>query len=288
VRHLAFAAAVAVATAGGSAVASEAHAPFSFADATTLVTNCADLAEGVEVSVRNETARPQTLNVRIGTITDSAGESVEPPAVCGGLTVAITEPASGAEGAKTLGPVAPGAEAVVTLRAAVTPKGKSTYTTSVVVYAAAGAVSRRAVTVSEEKPSGSEALPLIDSRDVTHQRFNPCDDWVVWVPVKLPLSKKPALAPGDTVGVLSGERGSAAVTYGDEEPTKLTETTSLVPLHIEAVGAGTYKGNVLLTDTEGGEVALTLTAKHWWPLALLPLLVGIGLALLVQWLTAID
>jgi hypothetical protein len=115
---------------------------------------------------------------------------------------------------------------------------------------------------------------------------HPAGDECAEARVKLHSKQEPALAHGATLGVLSGERGTAAVTYGDEQPKELTDETSLVPLHSEAVGAGEYTGKVDLTpdDSATGAVTLSLTAKHWWLLALVPLLLGIAIALGVQWI----
>jgi hypothetical protein len=101
---------------------------------------------------------------------------------------------------------------------------------------------------------------------VTLHRFKPCDDWTVWLPVKVAEGAKPSLEPG-TVGALTGANGTTAVTY-EGETKKLTKTASLIGLHLQDVGAGTYDGKIDLTpnDKETGNVTLELTVSHWWPL----------------------
>jgi hypothetical protein len=278
---MAFGVVTAAAAVVAAAPAADEPAPFAFADASALATSCADLADGVEIVVRNETARPAPLTVALGRTTDTDGRVVDVDEVCGGLTVAMTDPTTDAGVVE----VAPGREAVVTLRGADEPKGERRFATTLVAYGAAGSVARRTLNVSEAGPDGEEAVPLVASREVAHQRYNPLDEWVAWVPISLPVTKTPALEPGATVGALSGEHGTAAVTYGDEKPKKLTATSSLVPLHIEAVGAGKYTGTIDLTEADDtDETTLTLTAKHWFPLALVPLLAGVVLALVIQWL----
>lgn len=260
--------------------------PISFADSEPLTTTCAAMAKtGVELVVHNDTADPLPLRVFVGRVTDEAGKPADPAKVCGGLEARLTEPKQPTDASAPPTPVAAGADAVVRLGATATGTGTKTYTATVAIVAPGG-VARRTLTISEQVPAGKAALPFVASRDVSHQRFNPCDDWVVWLPVKLKSNQTPALAAGDVVGVLTGEQGSTVVTVGEEKLKRLTDETSLLPLHIAAVGAGKYSGKVDLTplDDKSGDVTLALTAKHWWPLAVLFVAIGIGLALLVQWL----
>jgi hypothetical protein len=296
------------ATAGDGAASG---AIFSFAETTTLATSCADLAKGVEVEVRNDTATARALHVLIGPVTDGEGKKRALADVCGGLSAKITGPTPTAGGNQTA-TVDPGASATVTLTGVRVPAPKAsaaapgngstttatpseqkkakpagsatqksaTFATTLVVFADEGLVSRRDVSVSEVKGAGVAAMPLADSRSVTHERYNPADDWKIWLPVKLGPGQAPALTTGQSVGVLTGEGGTTAVTYEGGAPRKLTKTSALLPLHIEPIGAGSYSGK--LTLATGGMTTVTLTVKHWWLIAGLILAAGILIALVIQ------
>ncbi len=293
---------------GTGAVAATADADasdtiFSFADTTALATSCADLVKGVAVEVRNDSASTQTLHVRFGPVSDSAGTPSNASTVCGGLTATITKALKINAGGETA-TVEAGASATVELKGVRVPPAKSagaqpasgaktktakqaattqtaqTFSTTLVVFAGEGLVSRRDISVSEVKGAGVIALPLADSRSVTHQRYKPADDWQIWLPVKLAPGQTPALTPGQSVGVLTGDGGTTAVTYQGKAPRKLTDTAALLPLHINPVGAGSYSGK--LTLASGTTTTVSLTVKHWWLIAGLVVFGGILLALLIQ------
>lgn len=270
--------------------AADTGAPFEFRESGVLNTNCGDLTRGVEVALRNVGASRQTLHVRTTSITDADGHALRATDVCGGLTVKVTSPPHTVIlGRPTRTIVPPGAMAIVTLQGRSAPpldptKPVPVFSVDLIAFGRSGLASRRSVSIFETKATGSDALPVVTERSVTHHRVDPTDDWVVWVPVKLASSDTPSLVNQATVGVLTGEGGSTPVTYTGGKLKKLTDTRSLLSLHIKAIGAGTYKGDVFLTPdgSDAGRLSLTLTAKHWWPLAALALIIGTLIGLFLQ------
>ena len=271
------------------AAAAQAGAPFEFKESGVLTTNCADLTRGVDVPLRNVSASRQTLHLRITPITDAEGHILRATDVCGGLIVKLTSPPhSVVLGRPTRTIVLPGATAIVTLQGRSAPpqeagKAVPVFSVDLIAFGRSGLASRRSISILETKAVGSDALPLVTSRSVTHHRGDPRDHWIVWVPVKLASSETPSLTES-TVGVLTGEGGTTPVTYDGGSLKKLTDTTSLLPLHVESIRAGTYTGNVSLTPSgaETGKLSLTLTAKDWWPIAAFFLVLGTGVGLLFQ------
>jgi hypothetical protein len=244
---------------------------------------------GVDVPLRNVSASRQTLHLRITPITDAEGHALRATDVCGGLTVKLTSPPHTVLlGRPTRTIVLPGATPIVTLQGRSAPpqeagKAVPVFSLDLIAFGRSGLASRRSISILETKAAGTDALPLVTSRSVTHHRGDPRDHWIVWVPVKLASSETPSLTES-TVGVLTGEGGTTPVTYDGGSLKKLTDTTSLLPLHVESIGAGTYTGNVFLTPSgaDTGKLSLTLTAKDWWPIAAFFLVVGTGLGLLLQ------
>lgn len=262
--------------------------PFSFAEQTTLTKSCADLVAGARLRIDNDSATAQPLHLLVSPLRDSEGNEHPLAKVCGGLRATVTAPNGKAGVAGSPLVVKRGRSAIITLSATSGPtltKGQTaqTYSMSLTVSGESGRVARRTVVVSEADPVSQDAVPLIDSRSVTHHRLDPTDRWIIWLPVSLPATATLSLLPG-TVGALAGEGQMTAVTYDGDKLKKLSDSTSLLPLHIHAVGAGSYSGKVDLTpnDPQTGAVTLSLTVKHWWPLAALCLLLGIAFALLVQ------
>jgi hypothetical protein len=264
--------------------------PFEFQESGPVSTNCAELLRGKDITLRNVSASRQTLHLRRSAITDSSGHTLRSSEVCGSLSVKVVSPRhSVIRGRPTRTIVQPGETVIVRLQGLTAPLPEPTkpvpvFSVDLIAFGRSGSASRRSLNIRETKATGLDAAPLVESRSFTHHRVDPFDHWVVWVPVKLASNETPSLHNPSTVGALTGDGGTIPVTYQGGKLQKLTDTTSLLPLHLKAIGAGTYTGNVFLTPDrpDKGKLSLTLTSKHWWPFAVLALILGTGIGLLLQ------
>jgi post-segregation antitoxin (ccd killing protein) len=264
---------------GATAAAAETspEIPLAFAETGKLATSCAALAEGVKVSVRNETASEQPISL-VPEFKDEAGAVVPPEKVCGGLSVDV--PAT----------VKAGRETTATLSA---QKGESELSGSLALFAAAGGVVRREVAVSSEAVAVPiKEAPLVESGTV---RLTGSATGPIWIPVEAASEATVAAASAgeevakspseERVGVVSGKNGSAPVIYAGKRES-LGASTEAVGLELDTDGLdpGAYSGSVDLDpgDKEKGKVTLEVKiAAYWWIAALL-LLVGIGVSLILQ------
>lgn len=281
---------------GGSVAYAQDQPPLSFTDQSTLSVDCGRLANGVEVEIRNDSSTAQKVHATLNQLRDSSGKFHSADDVCGGISLTLTTPGN-LKAAKAKAPVtiAAGGSTTLVLKAISAPsKGTATYQGSLAAYSDSGRVGRRDVSIAVVKPA-PDAVPLVENQSVTQHRFDLTDHWAVWhkfdwtdhwavwVPVKLEPGQKPSLSKGQSVGALTGEGGTTPVTY-DGRAKKLTDSTSLLQLHIKPIGAGTYTGKLDLTpnDKDTGALTLTLTSKHFILLAIACIVAGILLALIAQ------
>lgn len=258
--------------------------PLSFGDQSALTADCGRLVNGVQVEIRNDSATPQKVHAALGQLSDSGGKFHAPDDVCGGISLTLLAPGS-PQGAKAKPPVTveAGGSTTLLVKALSAPRtGTETYQGSLAAFADSGSAARRDMSIADVA-AAHEAVPLVDSRSVTQHRYDPTDDWTVWVPVKLARGQEPSLSKGETVGALSGEGGTTPVIY-DGTTKKLTDSTSLLRLHVDPISAGTYTGKLNLAPNtkDVGSLTLTLTSKHFLLLAVACIVVGILLALVIQ------
>ena len=151
------------------------------------------------------------------------------------------------------------------------------YTGSLSLYAAAGRVARREVSISAKAPA--EMLELEPTVESATAELEGSARGPIWVPVKGLGASKPV-----PVGVVSGPDGIAAVVSSGKSE-RLNGSASKVELELESdLDPGTYSGTVDLdqSDDEKGKVELEIKiAAYWWIAALL-LIVGIGVGIPLQ------
>jgi hypothetical protein len=244
------------------------EAPVAFVDGGTLSTSCAELAESkVKVPIRNETSQPQEVHYELQ-LDDENGNPLDPSGLCGGI--------EGAAGTVTLGP---GASGRISLGAGAKTDAR-TISGSLVVYAQAGRVARRAVTIANVQPGKRKVdfTPLVSSLS---EDIDISDHGPIWVPVGGPLPSDDSGGQGTqavTVGALTGPGEPIAVTYKGETEALPGDDAAQVGLGLEGdLAPGTYKGKVDLDpqDPEAGTVDLELKVSRSWILAALTLLAGI-------------
>jgi hypothetical protein len=249
-----------------------------FAETGKLTTSCAALTKGVKVVVANETATAQPINLVPLEFKNKAGGTVVPKEVCGGLEVSVPKTVAG------------GRSATATLSA---EEGKSELSGSLVLFAAAGAVSRREVSISPKVAAETiEETPLVESQAV---RLEGSNTGPIWIPVEasseatapaVATGGKPAEEPAkERVGVVSGKNGSAPVVFEGAKKS-LGAATEQVKLELDTDGLdpGAYSGSVDLNpgDEEAGKVMLEVKVAAYWWLAALLLIAGIVVSLGLQ------
>ncbi len=257
----------------GSAAAAP---PMGFVEAEPLSTSCSDLAQGVRVGVRNETARARKARVGL-VLTGEDGRRVKARRVCGGLTRSPRK--------LTL---RPGGVAVVTLRGA-TATAKGAFSGSLALFGRSGRVARRALTVSNEPAAaaGLSLTPLVASLSVD---VEDTDEGPIWVPVAGSNAELPAVEKDEvedrrlTVGALVGGPGGPVAVIYTGQSKRLTDDTAQVALRLDRrLEPGSYSGQVDLSpDAEGGNLTLAVesSTSFWEAVGWILLGIATGLVLL--------
>jgi hypothetical protein len=260
-----------VLTGAGAAVAQtseEATAPVAFSDSAALEISCADLAkkEGVSVQLQNETAAPQTVQVRLQ-LRDENGRPVGEESICGKLTQNL-------EAAK----LAAGQTTTLKLTAEEESDARK-ISGSLVIHVGRGRVSRREVTIAPPATAHElKEVPLVSSVSAT---FEGLGGQTIWVPVK----EKPAAdeegTKAQTVGALAGPDNPVSVVYKGTFKALGGEAWKVALEFQGDLEPGTYSGQVDLApdDDEEGVVELEVKASQTVVLALVLLVVGILLGL---------
>jgi hypothetical protein len=255
-----------------------AQPPVVFVDTDPVVTSCKELAgAGLRVGIRNETGIRQRVRSSVELVRKN-GRTVEPRAVCGGLTMTPKQ--------RVLGP---GARATVTLTAPNAVR-KGSFSGTLAVYARRGRVARTDLTISSDPPPtpGLAATPWVESvkTDLDLDERGP-----IWVPVKGPAADLPPAKEGKeeeeavTVGALAGPGDPVAVVLGESR--SLGDGASRLGLELEGdLAPGTYSGQVDLAPQDDEKGTLTLevrVSKEAW-LAAAAILVGTLLGALLLWI----
>lgn len=271
VRCGAFAAALFWVVGAGSAAAEEPLV--AFASTKPIVKTCADLFEGVNVAIRNESGEPRVARVRLSEFEDASETSVSDAEVCGGLAVTPRQVR-----------LPPGGSATTQLKSIASPDRR--FTGSLVAFAPAGGVSRIALTIAGASETGEAELTLLsDKQSAQWSDLEPGAQEPIWIPVALSeaeLSKAP-LEEGRVLGTLVGRDSVLPVSYrGDHK--RLTDSTSLLGLEVGGdKHPGPYSGKVdLLPESEAGAVEISLMVTTWWLLPAILLILGIVTGVWVQ------
>jgi hypothetical protein len=248
--------------------------PIAFAEAATISLVCPGNGKATKrVEIQNQTAQPQTVELRLNVLRDEDGVVFQPSHVCGGIE--ITSPVAIANG---------GLSGLATITAGKRPsRGSAVYSGTVAAFVAGGPVIRRPLEI-REAAAGVNPKPLVTTVEATIYRGRPCDDEHIDVPINVSSDKTLALSDGEVVGGLAGGGDSGTITYAGKH--KLTGKTTAVELAADGLGPDDYEGDVdLVPGDETGKVTLKLTVKDWWPYAAFAVLLGIIIGLFVQrWL----
>jgi hypothetical protein len=265
--------AVALFWVAGAGTASAEEPLVGFANTEPIVKTCADLFEGVNVGIRNESGEPQLARMRLNELEDASETSVSDAEVCGGLTVTP---------AKVRLP--PGGSATAQLKSIASPNRR--FTGSLVAFAPAGGVSRLGLTIPAASETGEAEVTLLsDKQSAQWSDLEPGAQEPIWIPVALSeaeLSKVP-LEEGRVLGTLVGRDSVLPVSY-DGDHKRLTDSTSLLGLDVGGdKDPGSYSGKVdLLPKSEAGTVEISLTMTTWWLLPAILLVLGIATGVWVQ------
>jgi hypothetical protein len=256
------------------AAAQEQKPPIAFADTSTISLVCpAQGKKTMMVEIQNETAQPQTIELRLSPLRNEDGVVFAATDVCGGveITPSLTVEDGGLSG-------------VAAISAGMTPSGgAAVYSGTVAAFVAGGPVVRRPLEI-REAAVGATAKPLVTTVSATVYRGRPWGDEHIDIPVNVAPNETLALADEDVVGALAGGGDSGTVTYAGKH--KLTDKTTDVELAVDGLGPDDYEGDVdLVPGVDEGKVTLKLTVKDWWPFAAFFVLAGIITGLAVQrWL----
>jgi hypothetical protein len=264
-------------TSGPASGQEDQRGPYQFADTAALRTTETELRAGVQVELVNNTTVGRSLQVRV------AGFELKREKGSGKGGVAVTR------GIKL--PAAGRAGATLSLPSGVKLVG-GTYLGEIVVYEARGPVIRRDVALVV--PGGKAAEPGVKTLALRAERTIPGGLWLRHRSLPLDAStgsdaKKLELRAGQVLGRVSGSNGGTATVSWTGE--SRLDGKALV-LELEADGfdrPGTYTGAVDLvpTDKEAGEVAVSAAYTHLvvWPVLFLVL--GVFAAIGVQAITQV-